>query len=799
MLISDIRFSLRMIFKNRAFAAVALISIALGIGANTAVFSVVNTVLLKSLPYSEVDRLVLVWGDSRAEDNLKERNQVSATDVADYRSQNSVFEEVTTFTGWMPVLSGGVEAERVPAIQVGDGFFRVMKGEPLLGRVFTPEEQTQGKDFVIVLSHGLWQRKFNSDPNIAGKTVTLNARPYTIVGVMGPDFQPLPESVVAPRGEFYRPVAEAYDESQRDARHLRSIARLKPDVSVEQAQTELSVIAGRLEEAHPESNKDYGVKVVSLTEDTIGGLRQTLLMVFGAVVFVLLVACANVGNLLLARSTARRKELSIRAALGASRGRIVRQLLTESLILSFAGGAFGLLFALWGTSIIEGAGAGVHPMLTQIDLDLRCLAFTFVISIASGLLFGLAPAMQVSKTGLTDSLNEGGRSGGSATSNRLRGALVVAEIALTLVLLVCAGLLIQTVVRLRDVDTGFNPEKIVTMQIGLPGRTYPTSADIVSFYRRALANIQTLPGVKAAGITSVLPLSKNFDGRGLVVEDRPKPPGEEINVDLYVATPGYLRALEIELLRGRGIEDQDGEASGKVALINRAMAEQLWAGEDPLGKRIRFSGDPLAAPTWRTVVGVVDDVSQYGLDKKPPMQIYVPHTQFATSFNNFVVKTDGEPAAMTAAVRGEILKLDPEQALYNVTTMQELMADAIALRRFLMLLLLCFAGLALLLAGVGIYGVMSYVVSQRTQEIGIRIALGAQRFQILKLVVGQGMRLAAAGVLLGIAAALSLTRLMTSLLFGISASDPVTFSLIALLLLLIATVACYVPARRAGM
>jgi putative ABC transport system permease protein len=794
----DLRYSVRMLIKSPAFTCVAVISIALGIGANTTVFSVINAVLLKSLPYKDPNSLVLVWGDTRTEDSLRKHNQVSATDVADIRSQSSVFEDVTTYTGWYPIMTGETEAERVPAIQVGDGFFNIMKGKPLLGRVFTPEEQEDGKDFVIVLGYGLWQRRFGSDPNIVGKNVYLNGRPYNVVGVMGADFRPLPSSLVSPDGQFYRPVAEAYDDSERDSRHLRAIARLKPGVTVEQARTEVSVIAERLEQQHPETNKHMGAYVVSITDEIVGGIRPTLFMVFGAVIFVLLVACANVANLLLARSTVRYKEITIRTAIGAARGQLIRQLLTESLVLAFLGGGLGLLLAFWGTDLVPTAGSEINPMFQGIRVDLRVLGFTFGISIITGLIFGLAPALQISKPNLVESLKEGGRgSGPSSSRNRLRSALVVSEIAMTLVLLVCAGLLIRTVTRLRNVDTGFNAQNILTMTLGLPAVKYPKPENYVAFNKDITERIAALPGVKAVGTTSVLPLSDNFDGRGLVVEDQPKPRGEEITVDLYVTTPGYLRAMEITPLRGRAIGAEDTADSPKIALINRTMAAQLWPNQDPLGKRIRFPGSEKNPQPWRTVVGMVSDVAQYALDKKPPMQIYLPHAQFPTSFNSIVVKTEAEPTAMIGAVRREILAVDKDQAVFNVTTLEQLIGESILIRKFFMLLLLVFAGLALTLAAVGIYGVMSYVASQRTHEIGIRMALGAQASDVLRLLIGSGMFLALIGVVVGLAGALALTRVMSGLLFGVSATDALTFITVSTGLIAVALLACYIPARRA--
>jgi len=797
-ILRDLRYSARMLIKSPGFTAVAILSIAIGIGANTTVFSVLNAVLLKAVPYKDPGSLVLVWGDSRTESSLRKHNQVSWTDIADIRAQTTVLEDVATYSGWFPIMSGQGEAERIPAIQVGDGFFKIMKGTPVLGRVFTPEEQVDGKDFVVILGHGLWQRRFGGDPNVVGKSVMLNGRPYNIVGVMGADFRPLPSSLVAPEGQFYRPVAENYDDEDRDARHLRAIARLKPGVTVEQAQSELSIIAQRIEQAHPLTNKGYGVAVVSITEEITGSIRPTLLMIFGAVVFVLLVACANVANLLLARATVRHKEITIRSAIGAGRAQLIRQLLTESLLLAVLGGGLGLLIATWGTSVVAAAGSKINPMFQDIQMDRRCLAFTVGVSILTGFIFGLAPALQISKPNLAESLKETGRGSGPAASrNRLRSALVVSEIAMTLVLLICAGLLIRTVSRLRNVNTGFNANNILAMNIGLPQAKYPKPENVIAFNKEIVERITALPGVKAAGTTSVLPLSDNFDGRGLAVEDHPKPRGEELTVDLYVTTPGYLNAMEIPLLSGRQFTEQDTKDSPNVALINKTMAAQLWPNEAPLGKRIKFPGSDKNPQPWRTIVGTVSDVSQYALDKTPPMQIYLPHTQFPTSFNSIVVRTQNEPSALIAAIRREIQAVDKDQAVFNVTTLEELIGDSIVIRRFFMLLLLVFAALALILAAVGIYGVMSYVASQRTYEIGIRMALGAQTRDVLKLIIGSGMALTFIGVAAGLAGAFVLTRLMAGLLFGVSATDTITFLIVSVGLTLVALLACYIPARRA--
>ena len=796
--IRDLRYSARLLLKSPAFTAVAVISIALGIGANTAVFSVVNAVLFRSLPYVEPDRLTLVWGAGENVSNLRNRDQVSATDVADLRNQNTVFEDVATFSGWFPIMSGDGAPERVPAIQVGDGYFKVMKGTPLLGRVFTPEEQEEGKDFVIVLSHALWQRRFAGDPGIIGKTVLLNARPYTIVGVMGPGFHPLPTTLVQPEGQFYRPVAEAYGEEQRDERHLRAIARLKPGVTMAQAQTELTMLGQRLEQQHPLTNKGRGIHLASITEDTLGNTSRALWIIFGAVGFVLLVACANVANLLLARATARQKEITIRSAIGAARSHIIRQLLTESLLLAVLGGALGLLLAIWGTATIEQIGSKINPMFNGFGIDLRVLAFTFGITLLTGLIFGIAPALQASRPNLNETLKEGGRgAGGASAGNRLRGALVITEIAMTLVLLVAAGLLIRTLIGLGRVEKGFNSQNVLTMSIGLPGLKYPKPENYISFYKQAMDRIAAVPGVKAAGLTSVLPLSDNFDGRGLAVEDHPKPRGEEITVDLYVVNAGYLRAMEIPLRQGREITDQDTAATDKIALINQTMANQLWPNQNPIGKRIKFPGNEKNPQPWRTIVGVMSDVSQYALDQKAPMQIYLPHEQFPTSFNTIVVKTESNPEAVTAGVRNAILSVDKDQAVFNLATLAELQANSVLLRTFFMILLVVFAVLALILATVGIYGVTSYAVTQRTQEIGIRMALGAGAVDVLKLILKNGMALTAVGVVIGLAGAFALTRLMSILLFGVQPTDAMTFAVVSGALITAALLACYIPARRA--
>jgi putative ABC transport system permease protein len=794
----DIRYAVRMLGKSPAFTLIAVLTLALGIGANTAIFSVLDAVLIKSLPYRDPSRIAMVWGDER--DRGNQRSQVSATDVADWRTQNHVFEDVTTVSGWTPVLTGNGEPERVPAVIVGDGFFNVMRARPLLGRTFLPEEQIDGKDQVTILTYGLWQRRFGGDAKIIGQFILLNARPHQVIGVMSPEFQSLPFRILdGPAAELYRPVGENYEDNERSSRHLRAIARLKPGVTLDQAQADMEVIVRRLEREHPRTNTNYGVRLVTLREDTVGSLRPALLLLFGAVGLVLLIACANVANLLLARSTTRQKEIAIRAALGAGRSRLVRQFLTESVLVGLAGGILGLLLATWSVSLILALGAKVIPSLNSVDIDLPVLGFTALLSLFTGVFFGVAPALHATHTDLIESLKEGGRtSSAGAARNRLRSSLVVSEVALALVLLASSGLLVRTLLRLREVNPGFNPANLLTMNVHLSTAKYPDGPHQVAFYNQMIDRIQALPGVKSAGVVQVLPMGGNFDGRGIQIADRPVLPGQEFSTPTYIATPGYLRTLEILLRQGRLFTEHDDATGEKVVLVNKAFARQIWPGENPLGKQIRFPGrGGWENQPWRTVVGVVGDVKQSRLDGPDETQLYVPEAQFPVSWMTLVVRTEQRPESLLSAVRAQIHSLDPDQAVFQVATMDQLLADSIALRRFVMLLLASFAAVALLLAAVGIYGVIAYSVSQRTHEIGVRMALGAQARDVLGLVMGQGLILVAVGLVLGAVAGMVMTRLLDSLLFGVGAGDAVTFASVALLLAIIAMLACYIPARRA--
>ena len=783
----DVRYSARMLLKRPGFALIAIATLALGIGATSSIFSVVNGVLLKALPYKDPGHLVLLWG---TEASGNQRSQISFTDLEEWRGQAKSFSEVVAYEGSSnPILSGSNEPERVAAMQVSDGYFELMQTPPLLGRAMLREDQTPGKDQVVVLSYGLWQRRFGEDRNIIGQMISLDSRPYTVVGVMPPDFHSLPSSLVV-KSDLYLPLAD-YEQRQQCRLCLRGIARLKPNVTLEQAQAEMDVIASRQARERPDTNAGLGVRVVRLHADLVRDLRTALFVLQGAVLLVVLIACVNLANLLLARFTTRRKEIAIRAALGAGRLRLIRQMLVESVLLSLTGGACGLLLTVWGIRVLEGIGAKVLPELSGIELDSRVMAFTVGLSLLTGITFGLAPALHVSVGNMGDSLKEGGRSGAAADRRGLRQLLVISEIALSVALLVCAGLLIRSFLNLRSVNPGFDPHHTLTMNIALPEAKYPTGPKQIAFFRDVVSRVQRLPGVEYAAITSILPESGRANHTWVRVEGRTYRPGEEPMPDVFRVSPDYFRALSVPLLRGRLFSEEDDENHPPVALINETMAHQLWPGENPVGKRMR-RGDVM-----RTVVGVVGDVYQYGLDSEKTMQLYVPFADDPALHITLVVRGSIDPLRLVPSIRAELREVDQDQPVYGVATMEQVLADSMARQRFSMMLLTVFAAGALLLAAIGIYGVLSYTVAQRTHEFGIRQALGARAFDLLRQVVGQSMKLALIGIAAGMAAAVALTRLLRSLLFEVSATDPMTFAAISGLLMLVALLACYIPARRA--
>jgi putative ABC transport system permease protein len=798
-ILQDFRYGFRMLSKNRAFAIVAVVILALGIGANSAIYSIVYNVLLKQLPYPEPEKLVVVWSTNKEDSN--DRGPVSATDIADYRSQNSVLEEMSTIDEWRPILSGvGGQAERVPALQVGDGYFRIMKAEPLLGRLFLPQEQIEGKDFVVVLSHGLWRSRFGGDPNIIGKTIKLNLRAYTVIGVLKPEVQSLPASLTMAKVELYRPVAEPYDNEQRGGRHLYAIARLKKDVTLSKAQAELSTIATRLEKQYPDENTGRGIRLVTIEEDTIGEIRSSVLLLIGAAGLVLLIACANLANLLLARAFSRNREIAVRTSLGAPRWRLIRQLLAESAILTVAGGTIGIFLAYWSVDILRKIGTEVIPRVENIELNWQVLIFTFLISLAAGLLFGLTPAIQISKLDLNDALKDGGRSGTMGRKHgRMRNILIATEVALALLLLTGACLLVQSVIRLYQVNPGFNPSNLLTMSVWVPGAKYQDELKRTQFFNQIAQRIEQIPGVQAAGTTTVLPLSGGYDGRTITIDGQPRAASEEPSADMYVTTPDYLPAMKIPLIRGKYYTMQDTEKTQFVALVNETFAKQIWKREDPIGKRLRLYSSPTKETPWRTVVGIVKDVKNYGLDTVPPMQFYIPEAQFHSFYVSLVVRYDNIPLPhLIDQVRKQILLVDSDMPVFRIATMSELLNNSIAVRRLSMVLFGGFAFLAICLAISGIYGVVSFVTTQRTVEIGIRMTLGAQKKDVIHLIVHQGMVPALIGSASGLLGAIALTRLMTKLLFDTPSFNPVTFITVTLVIIITAAVACFIPARRAS-
>jgi putative ABC transport system permease protein len=800
-LFKDFQFAARMLWKNRAVTAVAVVALALGVGANTAIFSVVNAVLLKPLNYGDPDKLVLIYHNYP---KLDLKASVSAPGYAYYRDNAKSFSEVAAFTGWAVNLTGEGEPERLQGMTVTTNLFRALGAEPAEGRVFTDEEGQAGNNKVAVLSDAFWRRRFAGVP-VVGKVVTLNGEPYTVVGVMPPAFQFGREWGQQPP-DLWSPIA--FTPQQLDpntgltSEYLGVIARLREGVAEAQAQAELDSISADLRRQYmPGADaSNWGLLLGRFDEFVVGGIRKALLILLGAVAFVLLIACANVANLMLARAAARQKEIAVRTALGASRWRVVRQLLAESVLLSLVGGGAGLLLAAWGVDLLIKLNEQGVPRSTEIGLDGRVLLFTLGVSVLTGLVFGIAPAFQTTAVNLHDTLKEGGRSGGQLGSRRgARNALVVAEMAFAVVLLVGAGLLIRSFVRLQQVDPGFEPRGVLAMQVSLPGNKYKEPAQRASFDRQMLEQVRSLPGVKSAATTTTLPMSGWNQSGSFQIEGRQTAPGESSpHGDRWMPSDDYFQTMGIRLVRGRYFDARDGEEAPPVVIVDETLARKYWPNEDPVGRRISFNRTKENQPVWREVVGLVAHVRNEGLEGESRGQYYVPYPQRANNTDLFVVvRTDGDPARLAPSVRGAIAGVDRDLPVYRVRTMEQMVSESLAQRRFSMFLFGVFAALALALAAVGLYGVMSYAVAQRTHEIGLRMALGAQGRDVLRMVVGQGMALVGAGLALGLAGALALTRLMSSLLFGVSAADPLTYAGIALLLLAVALLASYLPARRA--
>jgi putative ABC transport system permease protein len=788
-LLQDLRYGARMLFKQPGFTLIAVVTLALGIGANAAIFSVVNAVLLRPLPFKEPDRLMVI-----RETKLPQFPEfsVSPGNFLDWKAQNTVFERLVAMNSSSFNLIGTGEPERLRGMFVSEGFFTLFGATPQLGRDFLPEEDQPGRNFVVMLSNGLWQRRFGSDPKIVNQAITLNGQSYTVIGVMPASFRYGGREL-----DLWTPIAFTAEQAQNHGGHyLQTVGRLKPGVSVEQARAEMVAIAGRLATQYPNANAGWSVKLGPMLEFAVRDIKPALLVLLGAVAFVLLIACANVANLLLARAAGRQKEIAIRTAMGAGRGRIVRQLLTESVLLSLAGGAVGLGLAYWGTKLLLTLAPPNLPRMSDVGLDGRALGFTVAITLLTGVIFGLVPALQASKPNLNEVMKDAGR--GSTEGGRrqfIRSTLVVLEVASALVLLVGAGLMIKSFWRLQQVDPGFNPNSALTASINLPRKKYPEAEKQAAFYQQLITKVSTLPGVQTVGASNVIPLGDNDFVLGFVIEGRPPvPAGASQSTNYFAVSADYFKAMGIPLLRGRVFTEQDTKTTTRVAVINETLAKKFFPNEDPIGKRIHVTNGPT---TFREIVGIVGDVKQYGLDQETTMQTYEPYTQEPFTFMSLVVRTTGDPLSLSPAIRNEVLQIDKEQPVSSFATLDQLVSTSVARQKFSMLLLGVFATVALVLAAVGIYGVLSYAVTQRTHEIGIRMALGAGRRDVLRLVVGQGMLLTGLGVGAGLASALLLTRLMATLLFGVSATDPLTFGLIACLLLTIALFACWIPAQRA--
>ena len=792
----DLRYAMRMLAKKPGFTLIAVITLALGIGANTAIFSVVNAVLLNPMPYREPDRLIQFWETNP----LKSWTQapIAPANLFDWQQQNQSFEEIAAYMGSDKSgpgiaglhLTGDGEPERVKALYVTGNVFSVLGVDTMLGRTLREDETWQGKHTVVVLSHALWQRRFGGDPGVIGQKISLNGRSREVVGVMAADFY-FPSKEIelwVPMGWNQQQIAQL-----RRPHFLRAVGRLKPGVTTEQARAEITAIAGRLEEQYPETNTQMGVGLGPLKDWIVGDTKLPLMVFLVAVGFVLLIACANVANLLLARAATRNREVAIRTALGARRSRIVRQLLTESFMLALVGGGLGVLLALWSKDLLVAFSPGDIPRLEEARLDAKVLGFTIGLTLLTTFLFGLAPALQASKPDLVSTLKEGGQKGGSQ-GGRVRSVLVVAEVALALVLVIGAGLMIRSFLRLQQVDPGFNANNLLMLSVGLPGAKYPEDSQAITFFEQAEQRLKALPGVLEVGATNVAALKGSGYTNDMTIEGRP-PEDYVREIRHKTVTPDYFRAMGIQLLSGRQFDKSDNATSSTI-IVNEAFARRCFPGEDPVGKRVKFA-KPTEPGTWETIVGVVRSEKQDSLGTEPKPESYKTQLQEPSSSMTLVIRTAGDPKALIGAARDQIRALDKDLPPYNVKTMDEAVYESLVRERFTTLLLIVFAGLALTLAAIGIYGVMSYAVNQRTHEIGIRVALGAQTRDIFKQVIGRAMRLAAAGIALGLAASIALTRLMASLLYGVSTTDPLTFASIAIVLLGVSLLASYIPARRA--
>jgi putative ABC transport system permease protein len=778
-LLQDLRFGLRLLLRQPAFTLIVVLTLALGIGANTAIFSVVNGVLLRPLPYPAPERLVAVWGFH------PEIGQESASlpDFRDWREGATSFESLAAYAPTFFNLTGDGEPERVSALRVTANFFQTLGVSPVRGRAFEQGEDLRGSNTVAVVSHGFWKRRLGANPAVLGQTLTLNGVPHTLVGIAPEDFRFHAEA------EVWAPL-ETNSEAGRRSDFLRVIGRLAPGATLESAQTELRAVASRLSQQYPDTNARWTVELVALREQLVGDSRPALLVFMGAVALVLLIACANVANLLLARAARRQREVAVRAALGASRWRLIRQMLTESMLMALLGGVLGLVLATWGIDVLRASRLSLVPSYVELGIDGWVLSFTLGLSLLTGVLFGLAPALRLPGGNLDSTLRAGAR--GMTGVTGLRQLLVLAEVAVALVLLVGAALLLRSFDQLQRVEAGFESEGVLTLRLQLPQVKYPEDPGVVNFYQQLSERVEAMPGVRAAGLTTTVPLAAGAPVNSFSIEGRTPEPNAIEDAEIFTVSPGYFAALSIPLRSGRLFGSQDGPAAQRVALINEAMARRYFPGRDPLGARISLNDQD-----WFTVVGVVGNVRNKTLQQEPPAQLYLPLAQQARRAMFLAVRTTGEPLSLVGNVRREVSALDPDLPLADVATMEQRLGNAVAKPRVNVLLLGGFAAVALLLAGIGIYGVISQMVAQRTREIGIRMALGARPGDVLRLMIFQGMTPALVGIVLGLTAAWASSRLLASLLYGVSATDPVSFLVVPLFLAGVAFLAAWLPARRA--
>jgi putative ABC transport system permease protein len=793
----DLRYGARVMWKTPAVTLVAIVALTLGIGANTALFSVVNAVLLRSLPYTEGERLAIVW-ENRKSGTGNPQNVINLGNFYDWKDQNSVFIDMAAFFDRNVNLTSEGEPEEIPAQIATVNLFSVLGVNAFQGRTFDSEDGKPGQPNVVVISYSLWQRRFGGG-QVVGRKIILNNQENIIIGVLPGEvgWYVQKGSMINKPPEIWSPWQVSNELRQRQGRFARAVARLKPGVTWTQAQNEMNVIAARLEQQYPEFDTNWGVNVVPLRTQLTGEIRKPLFILLGAVGFVLLIACANVANLLLARAASRKKEIAVRAGLGASRWRIARQLITESVLLALVGGAFGLLLAWWGTKALIALSPPGLMDLRNIAVSLPVLGFTFALTLLTGIIFGLVPALEAARFDLNDSLKEGGKNiGGGSRSHRLRNLFVVTQVALALVLLVGAGLFMKSLSRLRSVDPGFNADHLLTMRVSLPLRKYDTDPKALDFFHRALEQIRALPGVETAGAINTLPFAGPHSGTMVEIEGQPKlPPGHELSTGICVTDTDYFRTMQIPLKRGRLFTEQEAKEMRHVVVVNETFVRTNLPGQDPLGKRVTIYMKDENVPT--EIIGVVGDTKHLGLDTEIEEMAYWPQPELVYSYMMVVIRTQGDPAGIAPAARNVIRNIDPEQPIGEVNTMEGLLAKSVARSRFNATLLTVFSLVALVMAAVGIYGVMSYSVQQRTHEIGLRMALGAQQMDVLRLVIKQGVLLGLIGVGAGLIASFALTRLVVSLLFEVPATDPRTFGAVAGGLFLITLIACYLPARRA--